>query len=83
MVLLMNKQNSKIEHCFKILIYLHKHGITKCKEFAKMFDVDEKQIRRYVYALRSAGIEINQKSGRDGGFYLNDNECPLCKKFLE
>lgn len=74
------KSNSNVEHCFKLLMYLHEYGITKCCEFSKMFNVSDKQIRRYVYALRASGINIVSKGGKNGGYYLDSNECPLCKK---
>ena len=76
--------NSSIEHCFKILVYLHEYGVTQCKVFADMFNVSDKQVRRYIYSLRKAGIDIKFKSGpHNGGYYLEDNKCPLCEKEWE
>lgn len=74
------KVNTNVQKCFKLLIYLHEHGITKSSELEKILDVKERHLRRYIYALRATGINIRSKAGKDGGYYIDEDKCPLCQK---
>ena len=72
--------NHAVKHCFYIIKYLHQHDITKASKLAEELNVSTKQIIRYVRTLREAGVYIDSKSGKNGGYFLKDDKCPLCNK---
>lgn len=44
----------------------------------KRLGVTERQIQKYAYDMRKAGINIKSKSGNKGGYHIE--ECPFCNK---
>lgn len=76
----MGDSNHVVKHCFLIIQYLHKYDILKAYVLAEKLDVSTKQINRYVRTLREAGVYIDSKSGKNGGYFLKDDKCPLCNK---
>ena len=70
--------NSIIKNCFTLLRLLHENELMQCAELSYKLKVSDKQIRRYVYSLRAAGVDIKSKAGKTGGYYIENNECPLC-----
>ena len=68
----------KVENAFKMLMLIKEHGILKCEELSKILNVTERQVQKYVWDMRKAGINIKSKSGTKGGYYIE--ECPFCNK---
>lgn len=76
----MNDIKTSIKNCFTVLKLLHENELIQCTELSYKLKVSDKQIRRYINSLRAAGINIKSKSGKTGGYYVEDNVCPLCKR---
>lgn len=72
--------NSTIKNCFTLLRLLHENELMQCAELSYKLKVSDKQVRRYVNSLRAANVNIKSKSGKNGGYYIENNECPLCKR---
>ena len=68
----------KIENAFKMLLIIKDHESITGIELAKILNITERQVQKYVQDLRKAGIDIKSKRGNRGGYYIE--ECPFCKK---
>ena len=69
---------SKVENAFKMLLLIKEHGMLTSNELGKRLGVTERQIQKYAYDMRKAGINIKSKLGNAGGYWIE--ECPFCKE---
>lgn len=61
---------NEIKNAVSMLLMLQKKGQMKLKDIAKAIGVEERSIRRYRSQLTEAGIDIESKTGRYGGYCL-------------
>ena len=64
---------SSISNCLRMAIILKIRGITKIEVLAKELNVSTRQIQTYKKQLDEAGIWINSKPGKYGGYELIGN----------
>ena len=64
---------SSLSNCIKMAIILKSRGITKIEILAKELNVSTRQIQTYKKQLDEAGIWINSKPGKYGGYELIGN----------
>ena len=64
---------SSLSNCIKMAIILKSIGITKIEILAKELNVSTRQIQTYKKQLDEAGIWINSKPGKYGGYELIGN----------
>lgn len=65
---------SEISNALKMLIILKSRGKRTKRELASILEVSEKQIQRYKEKLEQVDIYIESDRGRNGGYYLNDEQ---------
>ncbi len=65
---------SQVGNALRMLVVLKSKGMIKIKELAEILEVDERTIRRYKDDLLQAGIYINSKAGKYGGYYLENDD---------
>lgn len=68
----------KIENAFRMLLIIQHNPSITGVELAKILDITERQVQKYVHDLRKVGIDIKSKRGKVGGYYIEN--CPFCKK---
>lgn len=73
---------ARTKNTIKLLKIILDHGIIKSNEICKILNVTERQILKYVKDLRECGINVKSKTGANGGYYIDDWECPICNNKL-
>ncbi len=73
---------SSVSNCIKMAIILRSRGLTKVEDLAKELEVTERQIQKYKKYLDEAGIYINSKFGKYGGYELM-GEFPISKTLTD
>ncbi len=61
---------SKIANAFRMYLMLRGRNVVPIKELAEKLEVDSRMIKIYKRELVNAGIPIETKLGRGGGYYL-------------
>jgi predicted DNA-binding transcriptional regulator YafY len=62
---------SKISNALSMLFYLNNHdGYLKIRDIADHLEIGEREVRRYRDDLEMAGFYIDNLTGRDGGYKL-------------
>jgi predicted DNA-binding transcriptional regulator YafY len=65
------KKVSKISNALSLLFYLNNHdGYLKIRNIADHLEIGEREVRRYRSDLEAAGFFIDNLTGRDGGYKL-------------
>lgn len=59
--------------CIRMLMLLKARGLMNTKELAAELETKERNIREYKKELITAGYNIQEKKGRYGGYYLDEN----------
>jgi DNA-binding IscR family transcriptional regulator len=55
-----------------MILTLRKLGKIQLAELATIVGATDRQIRRYMREAKAAGFPIESKSGKDGGYWLNE-----------
>ena len=65
---------SKVANMLNMILYLTKNERVKIKEISDFLEVNTRMVRLYKTELEQAGIYIDSKKGRYGGYKLNQQK---------
>lgn len=63
---------SRLSNALNMYMILQGRRLVKVKELAEIIEVSPRMIKEYKNDLEKAGIYINSKKGRNGGYYLEN-----------
>lgn len=64
---------SKAAVIFKIMLLLQTRNIISASELSSILETSVRNIRAYIEDMRTAGVPVEYKSGRNGGYYLAED----------
>jgi len=65
---------SKVANMLNMILYLTHHERVKIKEISEFLEVNTRMVRLYKTELEQAGVYIDSKKGRYGGYELNNQK---------
>ena len=63
---------SKLSNTLLMLFTLQKGGMHSIRDLSELLEVTPRQVRRYRYDLEKSGIFVHSKTGKHGGYYLDE-----------